>query len=165
MGTQTINENSVVVYNSISDDRFGGTESIRVWNYGDDITECKEYIKKTIDSWKKHFKEYLQKNDKEGMAFAQKCVTQYTKEFDTIRVIDISEFKNIQALLLLKEPQEISEDIYWEMLECLPPLKTTKNGFIMSEFYTGSYTRQFYKKNNKYYTKMIDYSNQDTWAV
>lgn len=60
----TINKNMVVVYNSFSDDRFGGTESIRVWNYGDNIAECLEYTKNTIENWKNHFKEYLQKMTK-----------------------------------------------------------------------------------------------------
>lgn len=162
---QTIDKNLIVVYNSVSDTRFGEIENIRVWNRGDDITACVQSTKQSIENWENNFNEYLQKNDKDGMAFTQKYITQYTKELDTIRVIDINELKNAQASLLLKEPQEISEDIYWEMLECLPPLKITKNGFIMSEFYTESYTRQFYKKENKYYTKMIDYKNQDTWEV
>ena len=91
--------------------------------------------------------------------------TNTKKELETVRILSVDDFKKEQEKTLLRDAQEITEDEYWEMLEVLPPLEMGKNYFIMSEFFTGSYTRQFYKKEGKYFTKMIDYKNKDTWAV
>jgi len=165
MNTNVKEKTLVTVYESISNNRFEPTRSLRPWGYADKKDECEKSIKQSIETWKKRYQDCKNENNEEGMAFAAAYVEQYTKEFLTVRVIDIEGFEKEQAKLLLTGPQEITEDIYWEMLECLPPLKMGKNYFIMSEFFTDSYTRQFFKKNKKYYTQMIDYKNQDTWAV
>jgi len=165
MNTNVQEKTFITVYESISDSRFGSTRNLRAWGYADKVDECEKSIKTSIEAWKNHHQGYKEKNDKEGMKFAADYIEQYTKEFLTVRVMDAEEYNKEQANLLLTRPQEITEDDYFEMLEILPPLKMGQNYFIMSEFFTESYTRQFFKKNNKYYTQMIDCKNQDTWAV
>lgn len=157
--------NKIVVYTAISDSRFGETKSLRVWERGENIADCKNSIEISLNNWKKHLKGYQEKNDLEGIKFAENYIKQYTEELKTIKVIDILDYKKEQEKNMLTGPQEITENDYWEMLEILPPLKMGKNFFIMSEFQMDSFTRQFFKKAGKYYTQMIDYKNQDTWAV
>jgi hypothetical protein len=65
------------------------------------------------------------------------------------------------------EPKEITAEIFEDMLDVLPPLKWgTIDGvemFLMSEFYTGTYTSQYARKGDKYYTKMVDAFDKSTW--
>lgn len=53
-------------------------------------------------------------------------------------------------------PQEITEEQFYEMFECLPPmhLETSENGmsFKMSEMTFCDITNGYVKKNNKYYS-------------
>lgn len=71
--------------------------------------------------------------------------------------------------LLSGPPQEITEDKYNEMLDILPPLAWTEHHdvemFCMSEFYTGPYTTQYAHdhKTEKYYSKLVDYTDKTTW--
>ena len=60
-------------------------------------------------------------------------------------------YENIENL-----KAEITEDEYERMLEILPPLKTDKHGFYLSEFLIGYLTTRFYKEEGKYYAKVVN---------
>ena len=86
------------------------------------------------------------------------------------RVMSLDDFRKLQKKrLLLGDPEEITAEKFDEMLNILPPLKwVTINNiemFCMCEMYTGSYTTQYAhdKKNNKYYSKMVDVLDRSTW--
>ena len=68
-----------------------------------------------------------------------------------IDCIDREAVKNFN----LYESKEIKEDQYYEMLECLPPMKytTTEEGtsFMISERTFADITAAYVHKNNKYY--------------
>ena len=155
-----------VVYNShYSNNRFkGGSVSLHVFGHGEDVSACKAEIQSSIDLWTKRLAEYTEKNDADGIKFAGDYAEQYKKQLETVRVIKKIEYQKELDAVILQEAEEISEDDYYEMLECLPPQKMGQNYFIMSEFFTGSYTSQFYKKDGKFYHKMIDYKRPETWA-
>lgn len=76
-----------------------------------------------------------------------------------------------RAHYLEPEPEEITEDRFMEMLEVLPPMAWHQGydfeSFLMSEFQTGTYTRQFARRGHgdgaKYYTRIVDASKRDTW--
>lgn len=161
--TKAINKDFLVVYNCFHDDRFGGKASVHVWNYGQDTSECIDDMQKSLDLWKKRWVEYSSKNDEEGKKFAQGYIDKYKKDLESVRVIKSSDYRAEQDKVILTEPKEISEEEFDEMLEILPPLRFTSHGFVMSEFYTESYTSQFYKHGNKYYMAMIDYKRKETW--
>jgi len=68
------------------------------------------------------------------------------------------------------EVKEITEQEYWNALECLPPLDFTRiddefEYFFMSERYTLSFTDQYLHDYNsgKYYVKMVDLCDKSTW--
>lgn len=161
--TQTENKDFLVVYNSFYNDRFGGKANIAVWNYGQDISGCIANLQKSLNLWKSRWIGYSAKNDEEGKKFAKEYIDKYKKDLKTVRVIKTSDYIEELDKVILTEPKEITESEYEEMLGILPPLKMTSSGFIMSEFYTDSYTSQFYKQNGKYYMAMIDYKRKETW--
>lgn len=155
-----------VVYNSHYDNcRFkGGSVSLQVYGHGDDTSGCVTELTKKLNLWKNRFNEYSNKGDEEGKKFAAGYIESKKKALASVRVIKKSEYQKELDAVILQEAEEITEDDYWEMLECLPPKKMGQNYFIMSEFFTGSYTSQFYKKDGKFYHKMIDYKRPETWA-
>ena len=72
-----------------------------------------------------------------------------------------------RAALLSGEPEEISEEKFEEALNCLPPMHWEhKNGveqFIVSEPLTGVYHHQYAKFLGKFYTKLVDATDRQTW--
>jgi len=52
---------------------------------------------------------------------------------------------------------EINEDIYWDALESLSPLKYVKNGFLMREFMIGNITTKFTNVNGQYYCEFVEF--------
>ena len=74
-----------------------------------------------------------------------------------------------RRMLLAGEPEEISEERFYEQFNVLPPIKWVTIGgvemFCMCEMWTGSYTNQYAHdhKTGKFYTKMVDSADRDTW--
>lgn len=63
--------------------------------------------------------------------------------------------------------KEIDKDTYESQLDVLPPLYyVTIDGitmFCMSEMLDGTYTSQYGKVGGKYYTKLVDSADMNTW--
>ena len=83
-------------------------------------------------------------------------------------VMTYDEFSQHQRKHLLNgEVTEITEERFDEQLNVLPPLQWCMiegvEMFCMSEMYIGTYTSQYAKVGNKYYTAMVDVCDQDTW--
>jgi hypothetical protein len=158
----TINKNFAVIYTASHGDTFGYTNSLTVWGYGEDMTECKQELQKELETWQGHFAKYT---DPDCQKMAQKYIDQKERELKTVRVMKVEDYQKELDATMLQGAREITEELYWDMLGCLPPLQMGQNFFIMSEFLTGSFTRQFFKKNGKFYEQIIDYRRQETWAV
>ena len=86
------------------------------------------------------------------------------------KIMTFTEFEKAEReYLLSKELKQITEDVYYDMLNVLPPIKwTTRQNvemFCMSEMYTCTYTSQYAhdKTNNKYYSKLVDCTDESTW--
>jgi hypothetical protein len=84
------------------------------------------------------------------------------------KIMEYEEFLKLEREHYLNKPiKKITSEKFNEMLDILPPLKwVTINGvneFLMSEFETGSYTSQYARKNEKYYTKIVDARDKVTW--
>lgn len=161
---KVLNKDFIVIYNSFYDDAFGGHSTVTVSSYGEDPSECTKELEKTIETWQSHLEKYKKDNSEDGIKMAEGYIEKYKKALDSVRVISVKEYRAEVDKVMLGEPREITEEKYWEMFECLPPLKMGESYFIMSEFFTGSFTSQFFKKNDKYYQQMIDYRRQETWA-
>ena len=84
---------------------------------------------------------------------------------DTAKEIESDEeYKKLERQTYIKAPKEISKDLYFEMLGCLPPChKEGVKGFYMSERISGSYTHNFYQDGNKYFVKIINLKDKTTW--
>lgn len=86
------------------------------------------------------------------------------------RAMRYSDFARIQRQKLLKQPMcEVTAEDYEEMLDVLPPIHWVEiNGvseFCMMEMFTGTFTNQYAhdKKTGKYYQKLVDVTDRDTW--
>lgn len=86
------------------------------------------------------------------------------------RAMRYSDFARIQRQKLLKQPMcEVTAEDYEEMLDVLPPIHYVEiNGvseFCMMEMFTGTFTNQYAhdKKTGKYYQKLVDVTDRDTW--
>ena len=58
---------------------------------------------------------------------------------------------------LLNNPWEISEEIYWEFLECLPPMSYNGNSFYICEFSFDDITTHFFVREGKYFCEFSRY--------
>lgn len=83
--------------------------------------------------------------------------------FNTIREIDSKDLVKELDKVYLTTPVEITEEVFDEMLDILPPISMGTDYFVLSEFITLNYTIKFYRKDNKYYYKGIDYKRKETW--
>lgn len=87
------------------------------------------------------------------------------------KVITWDEFEALQRSKYItnEDLTEITNEHFEEMLDVLPPLQwcTINNVemFCMREMHTGTYTTQYAhdKTNGKYYSKMVDITDQVTW--
>lgn len=86
------------------------------------------------------------------------------------RAMRSSDFSRIQRQKFLRQPlHEVTAEDYEEMLDVLPPIHWVEiNGvseFCMMEMFTGTFTNQYAhdKKTGKYYQKLVDVTDRDTW--
>ncbi len=92
------------------------------------------------------------------------------KDESTYSIMSLDEYLEVEkAYWITGKVHEISESEWWDMFECLPPLKYgSKNGityFLMSEMTCGSYTGQFVKLDNgECYSLTVDSLDRSTWC-
>lgn len=147
----------MLVYTEESSSRFG-TIKYLVDCFSDCILEdVKIELQNDLSMW---INRYRKNNDELSKGKIEKI----KKEIDSLREIDKKDFQKEQDILILTNIVEVSKEDYDEMFEILQPLQFGQNYFIMAEFFTKSYTSQFFKKDGKFYHKMIDYRRKETWA-
>ena len=155
-----INNNELVVVNVN-----GGFAS--VWNFCDadnaleEIARAQKSAAETVARYESHIKNYPDRKE-----YWESCKAEYEKA--KYEVMTFGEFLERQKKSMTGGPvTETTEENYYEMLNVLPPLKWgTIDGvemFCMSEMYTGTYTNQYAKIGNKFYTAMVDVTDQSTW--
>lgn len=84
------------------------------------------------------------------------------------KVMTWDEFQKMQRDFYISDPiVETTGEHFEDMLNVLPPMKwCTIDGvemFCMSEMLTGTYTSQYAKHEDKYYTKIVDIADKSTW--
>jgi hypothetical protein len=84
------------------------------------------------------------------------------------QIMSFDEFLKRQRRYYLSLPlREITKEKFEEMFSVLPPLYWCEidgvEMFCLSEMWTGSYTDQFARVGDKYYTKMVDCRDKTTW--
>lgn len=144
------------------------TKTLTIWafigdrNESEVLNKAKAQQDESIKTWTSHISKYP-----ENKQFKLYLATEKKKSY---KIMNYDDYVKAERLILLNKPlQEITEAKYWEMLECLPPLKWCTIGniemFCMSEMYTGTYTSQYAhdKKNDKYYSKLVDCYDKTTW--
>lgn len=155
-----MNNNELVVV-----DVNGGYAS--VWNFcnaenaQEEIARAQKSAAETVATYESHIKNYPDRAD-----YWRRCKVQYEKA--KYEVMTFDEYLARQKKSLLSgEVTETTAEQFNEMLNCLPPMKwCTIAGvemFCMSEMYTGTYTNQYARIGDKYYTAMVDVTDKSTW--
>ena len=90
------------------------------------------------------------------------------KKIDTLFITTLGEFFELEKKEQLSIPiKEITEEKFYEMLDCLPPLQWETvgkvNQFCMSEFWTGNYTNQYGTYRGHYFIKRVDFEDSSTY--
>jgi len=70
--------------------------------------------------------------------------------------IERRDYKNINGL-----KAKVTEEVYDDMLNCLPPLAWKDDTFYMSEFQTGSLTMKFSKEGEQHYCSIVDFREEN----
>lgn len=146
---------SVVVY-----ENYGRPD---VFNFGEDIERAKQYFKESYQTCLKHAR-----TRPDRKYWVQQCKN-YLQAEKSIFVTTFDNFLEIQKKAYCTPPVEITEELYDEMLEVLPPLKWEFDGknnwFCLSEMTTGTLTSQYARINGKYYTATVDITDRNTWII
>lgn len=164
METTLTKENTIVVYNNKyygKHHRFNDYETLSV--SFDTIEETKKKLLESYRLWRD--REFESNNDREWTEQCKAYARQYIHAVNSLREIKSKDYKQEErnTILYNQTPKEITEEEYDEMLCVLPPMGYNRGRFFMSEMITGSYTREFFKRDNKYYTVVVDFRDKSTW--
>jgi len=123
------------------------------------LTRAENYRQNEIATWDKNRTQYPCET------FENYYTNALTQEY---KIMTWDEFETLQKDYYVGQPlAETTEESFEDMLNVLPPLKwCTINGvemFCISEMLTGAYTSQYAKCNEKYYTKIVDVTDKNTW--
>lgn len=134
-------------------------------NKEEELEKANQYYIDDFEKLKRFAKEYP-----ESEYWQDRYNSEKAKPKKYCKIMTFAEFQKAEReYLLSKELKEITEEVYHDMLNVLPPIKwTTRQGiemFCMMEMYTGTYTSQYAhdKVNNKYYSKLVDCTDESTW--
>lgn len=133
-----------------------GSNYSRVYTFGDNPSVARK--KSARDDLK-----IMRSWDKSGRAYYTSCLFDPAR-LATFESMPYEEFAEVERAAILTEWKEITKAEYWENLEVLPPINYDDGFFMMSEFWTGSYTRAYRKVGDKYYTRMVDALDRTTWT-
>lgn len=64
--------------------------------------------------------------------------------------------KNALEAIKRGETAEVSQEVYWEFLEAVPPLEMADNKFIYGECYSGNKYFEFFHRDGKYYGRLTE---------
>ena len=87
------------------------------------------------------------------------------------RIVPIEDFYAAERKKMLADPlKRITEEQYWDALEVLPPLRYERldggcERFCMREFYTNTYTTQYFHSKEGWFCRMVDFADQATWIT
>lgn len=124
------------------------------------LNRAEAYKQKEIEDWTRNYLGYPTREDFK-IYLEEAKNTEY-------KTMSWNEFQTMQKSFYLDRPvKETTKEQFDDMLGCLPPLKWCNvNGvemFCLCEMLTGNYTDQYAKVNGKYYTKLVDVTDKNTW--
>jgi hypothetical protein len=87
------------------------------------------------------------------------------------RIVPLEDFYAAERKKMLADPlKRITEEQYWDALEVLPPLHYERldggcERFCMREFFTATYTTQYFHSKEGWFCRMVDFTDQTTWIT
>lgn len=130
-------------------------------NSAEVVAKAQKKAAEQVATYESHIKNYPDRAD-----YWRRCQAQYKNA--KYEVMTFDEYLKRQKMAMTSgEVTETTAEQFNDALNCLPPLHwCTIAGvemFCMREMYTGSYTTQYAKVGDKYYTAMVDVFDQKTW--
>jgi len=146
------------------------TSNMLIYSFGESMEDAKEKLQdalksqaEDIETWGRHCKTYP-----DVETFKNYLTVAQNKKYE---IMAYNEYLKMEKDYYLNRPlTEVTEETFYDMLNVLPPLKwCTRDNvemFCMSEMTTGTYTSQYLhdKNNNKFYHKIVDIKDQNTWG-
>ena len=124
------------------------------------IEKAQKSAAESVATYERHIKNYPERAD-----YWRSCKAEY--ENAKYESMTFDKFLELQKKHLIGEVTETTAEQFNEMLNILPPMKwCTIDGvemFCMREMYTGTYTNQYARMGDKYYTAMVDITDKNTW--
>lgn len=116
--------------------------------------------------YKKNHREYEHIDPATGREYWAERIEKLSQT--KMSVMTVSEFREKERSAYLSIPmREISAEEFDYFLNILPPAKwETRSGveeFCMSEMLSGPFTSQYARAGDKYYTKYVDITDENTW--
>lgn len=130
------------------------------------LKDFKEKQKKEFQLWKNRYNELSKKEKKER--WGKMCKHYANNALYAIKTAFIinsdEDYQKIVKQTYITKPKEITEKLYYDMLECLPPgYKKELKGFYVTERIFDNFVHNFYKENDKYYVRTVDLDDVTTW--
>ena len=150
---------------------------VSMWNNQNFTLCCPADVEKEIERAKEFYKEDLalvtrhRSDYPKDAEYWQERIDYYTNILaGGFEAITLEEYRRREkAKWVSGKVTEITEEKYFDALDCLPPLNYSGNEnaswFFICEMITMSFTNQYYhdKKNDKYYTAVADLHDKSTW--
>lgn len=132
---------------------------VRVWDY---LTDAQAVDASKGNRWiiQEPFKGHSQSftvttfDGVERVAYTGLTLAEYMAENPTYKIISEDELHGLMTAheeSLKTKPEEITEEQYWDWLECLPPCRYDGNRFHISERLTGNLVQWCFRKDGKFY--------------
>ena len=131
-----------------------------------ELLQAQEYLENQAESLKKLIADCqrpdFRKQWEESLQALQK--TEY-------RIVPLEVFYAAERKKMLADPlKRITEEQYWDALEVLPPLHYERldggcERFCMREFFTATYTTQYFHSKEGWFCRMVDFTDQTTWIT
>jgi hypothetical protein len=147
------------------------TQTLTIWSFyptqqaaEEALPEVRAKYMADAEMCKGHHEKYQHREENYWL----KQAARYELQAQDSRVMTWDQFEAIKAERLLSHPiEEITEEQYEDALNVLPPMRYGENkgirSFFMSEFYSGNYTNQYAQIDGRYFTKLVNFRNSDTW--
>ena len=138
-----------------------------IWTFCDadnalhELERAKASAAESVATYNRHIVNYPDRAE-----YWKLCRAEY--ENAKFEVMTFGQFLHCQRYAMIDRPvKEITAEDYREMLNILPPSYFCNiNGvsmFCMSEMYCGTYTDQYARVGDKYYTALVDIYDRSTW--
>jgi hypothetical protein len=152
LGEPGILERHKFIWSNMMDSLFSDSAYSQRWDKAD-LRERKFILKELFDLELHRIREDFKTDINDAVEIVPFVPNPLTLNWGKFcKEIEAKDYEDIEGM-----KAEISEEIYDEQLNVLPPLYWKKDTFYCCEFLTGSLTTKFWKESERYYCQVVDF--------